>query len=135
MKKHGILNSSIASVLAHLGHEDYIVISDCGLPIPSSVPRIDLCLRLGAPSFQEVCKLLFHEMIIERAYLAEEIRKQNPLQNDFVQRTSDSIPIEYMSHKKFKQMTATAKAIIRTGEATPYSNIILQSGVVFCHSS
>ncbi|HHV3428356.1 TPA: RbsD/FucU domain-containing protein, partial [Streptococcus agalactiae] len=29
-----------------------------------------------------------------------------------------------------KQMTQDVKAVIRTGENTPYSNIILQSGVI-----
>lgn len=41
MKKNGILNSDISKVLADLGHTDYIVIGDCGLPIPNQVKKID----------------------------------------------------------------------------------------------
>ena len=37
MQKGGMLNSSIAKVLADLGHTDTIVIGDCGLPVPAGV--------------------------------------------------------------------------------------------------
>lgn len=36
-----------------------------------------------------------------------------------------------VSHEQFKELTANAKVIIRTGETTPYANVILQSGVIF----
>jgi D-ribose pyranase len=38
MKRYGILNSHISKVLANLGHTDFIVIADAGLPI-SDVKR------------------------------------------------------------------------------------------------
>ena len=56
MQKVGILNSSIAKVLADLGHTDKICVGDCGLPVPSGVAKIDLALRLGEPPFIEVIK-------------------------------------------------------------------------------
>lgn len=34
-------------------------------------------------------------------------------------------------HEHFKQATKTAKAVIRTGETTPFANVILHSGVIF----
>ncbi len=37
---------------------------------------------------------------------------------------------EYVSHEQFKEHTKKAKAIIRTGEATPYANVILHAGVI-----
>ena len=56
MNKYGILNSSIAKVLADLGHTDKICIGDCGLPVPNGVEKIDLVLRFGEPLFIEVVK-------------------------------------------------------------------------------
>ena len=50
MQKGGMLNSSIAKVLADLGHTDTIVIGDCGLPVPAGVQKIDLALKPGTPS-------------------------------------------------------------------------------------
>lgn len=34
-------------------------------------------------------------------------------------------------HEAFKAAAKTAKAVIRTGEITPYANIILHAGVIF----
>jgi D-ribose pyranase len=36
-----------------------------------------------------------------------------------------------MPHEAFKEKTHEAKGIIRTGEFTPYANVIFVSGVVF----
>ena len=34
-------------------------------------------------------------------------------------------------HDDFKALTTQARAVVRTGEATPYANVALWSGVVF----
>ncbi|PWW29585.1 ribose transport protein RbsD [Cytobacillus oceanisediminis] len=129
MKKNGILNSEISKVLSEMGHTDTIVIADCGLPIPEDVKRIDLALKQGSPSFLEVLEALEADMEIEKVTLAEEIQDFNSeledvLKNKFTEK-------EYVSHEGFKKLTRKAKAVIRTGEATPYANIILHSGVIF----
>ncbi len=41
------------------------------------------------------------------------------------------IPLEEIPHAELKSRTAGARAVIRTGECTPYSNILLRSGVAF----
>ncbi|GAH44824.1 unnamed protein product, partial [marine sediment metagenome] len=41
------------------------------------------------------------------------------------------VPIETIPHEELKQLTHSAKAVVRTGEFTPYANVILVSGVVF----
>ena len=41
------------------------------------------------------------------------------------------LPVTFVSHEAFKEKTAQCKAVIRTGEVTPYANIILCSGVSF----
>ena len=65
MKKHGMLNSHIAKVLADLGHTDTIVVADVGLPIPEGVTKIDLALKLGNPSFEEAVSSIAEDMEIE----------------------------------------------------------------------
>lgn len=129
MYKTGILNSDISKVLSDLGHTDQIVIADCGLPVPKDVKKIDLALTLGQPSFLEVYEVLKQHMEIEHVMIAEEMEVDNaPI---FEQVTKDFSEIEQVNHETFKALTKNAKAIIRTGEATPYANIILQSGVIF----
>ncbi|HCN57269.1 MULTISPECIES: D-ribose pyranase [unclassified Exiguobacterium] len=129
MKRHGILNSQISKVLADLGHTDTIVIADCGLPIPAGVARIDLALELGTPSFVDVVRIVADDMAVEQVTLATEIKAANPVALEAV--TKLDVPQDYVSHEAFKELTKQAKVIIRTGEATPYANVILHAGVIF----
>ncbi|AKL86584.1 D-ribose pyranase [Bacillus atrophaeus] len=131
MKKHGILNSHLAKILADLGHTDKIVIADAGLPVPDSVLKIDLSLKPGIPGFKDVTELLAEEMVVEKVTAASEIKTANPQIANFIENQFKKQPVEYLSHEEFKQLTKEAKAIIRTGEVTPYANCILQAGVIF----
>jgi D-ribose pyranase len=47
------------------------------------------------------------------------------------QMASSKIEVEQVPHEAFKQRSREAKAIIRTGECSPYANVILHSGVIF----
>ncbi|MBI6215214.1 D-ribose pyranase [Proteus sp. DFP240708] len=139
MKKGVLLNSPISSVISRLGHTDKITIADAGLPIPSSVERIDLALTQDIPDFMSVLQTVTHEMQIEAVMLAEEIKTINPsLFNEILsylnlleQEQKKPIQIMYVSHEAFKKQLTENKAVIRTGECTPYANIVLFSGVTF----
>ncbi|MCK0470173.1 D-ribose pyranase [Halalkalibacter sp. APA_J-10(15)] len=129
MKKKGILNRDISSVLAKLGHTDQIVIADCGLPIPDGVPCIDLSLELGDPTFLRTLDVVLADMEVEKGIVAKEIKMRNAQMCETIQQYE--FPIEYVDHERLKKQSQTAKAVIRTGETTPYANIILQAGVIF----
>ncbi len=137
MKTNGILNSDISRVLSYMGHTDRICIGDCGLPIPEETERIDLALRFGQPSFMDVLEEVAKDMKIEKIILAEEIREKNPVQLNTIIAFFDAYPedvrpeVEYVSHTELKALTKDCTAVIRSGETTPYSNIILQSGCLF----
>jgi len=132
MKKHGTLNAQLSRVLAELGHGDSIVIADCGLPIPDGVERIDLALTPGIPSFFDVLKVVLEDMQVERAVLADEIRSHNTKVSASVEALQEAgIAVKLVKHEQFKALTRNARAVIRTGEATPYANVILYSGVIF----
>ena len=132
MKKQGILNSDISRVLSYMGHTDCIAVGDCGLPIPDEVERIDLALEFGVPSFMDVLRVITKDMKVE-IVLAEEIREQNPkilgeIKELFAGQELETV---FVSHTELKKQTRECKAVIRTGETTPYANIILQSGCIF----
>ena len=133
MKRHGILNSDISRVLSYMGHKDRICIGDCGLPIPDETERIDLAVKFGVPTFMDVLKAVGDDMKIEKIVLAEEIKENNPKVlaeiNEYF--AGQEIEVEFVSHVGLKEMTKECKAVIRTGETTPYANIILQSGCIF----
>lgn len=133
MKREGMLNSEISRVLSYMGHTDRIAIGDCGLPIPDEVERIDLSLTFGEPRFLRVLELVLRDMKVEKVVLAEEIRTQNPAVLHGIEALLEgqNVEAEYVPHTAFKAATRDCKAVIRTGETTPYANIILQSGCIF----
>ena len=133
MKRAGILNSEISRVLSYMGHTDCICIGDCGLPIPEEVERIDLALAFGVPTFMQTLKVVVEDMKVEKIVLAEEIKTQNPKVLSEVEElfAGQNIEVEFVSHTELKERTYDCKAVIRTGETTPYANIILQSGCIF----
>lgn len=135
MKRNGILNGDISRVLSYMGHTDRICIGDCGLPIPDEAERIDLALKFGQPRFMEVLREVGADMKIEKIVLAEEIKENNP---DILREIQEYFAglefqpeVEYVSHVELKALTKDCKAVIRTGETTPYANVILQSGCIF----
>ena len=135
MKKTGIINADISRVLSYMGHTDRIAVGDCGLPIPEETERIDLALRLGTPRCMEVLEAVLDDMVIEKVVLAEEIKENNPallaeIQNLLKERELQ-VPVEFISHAQLKEETKSCKAVIRSGENTPYANIILQSACIF----
>ena len=133
MKKAGILNSDISRVLSYMGHTDRICIGDCGLPIPDCTERIDLALCFGEPTFMRTLSIVSEDMKIEKIVLAEEIKTQNPQVLAEINKLFEgqNVETEFVSHVELKKQTEDCKAVIRTGETTPYANIILQAGCIF----
>lgn len=132
MKKAILLNSQISAVIAKMGHTDSIAISDCGLPIRGQAERIDLALKKGVPEFITTLETVLSELCVERAVIAKETESVSPqMYEKIMAAVGDKIKVEFVSHEEFKKMTESCKAVIRTGECTPYSNIILYSGVTF----
>ncbi len=131
MKKIGILNQPVSAVIAGLGHLDMLVICDAGLPIPPEVRRIDLALTEGVPGFAQTVQAVQSEMMVERLVIAEEMLSRSPQIFEFLQESFPGVPIDKISHASFKERTHHATAIVRTGEFTPYANVILIAGVIF----
>ncbi|CCF13548.1 D-ribose pyranase [Brevibacillus laterosporus GI-9] len=131
MKKIGIMNSEISTIISKLGHTDRIVICDAGLPIPDGVKRIDVALKAGLPSFLDVLQVILEEMQVERIHYANEMIEVSPSLYEKMKQELPHVEESIISHEEFKKRTNEAKAIIRTGECTPYANVILEAGVTF----
>lgn len=128
MKKIGILNKTLSEVIALLGETDMIVVCDAGLPIPDECIRVDLALVEGVPKFFNVLEAILQELAVKKVILASEAEEKSP---DFHAALLEKIaPLhpEYLSHEEFKQLCRQAKAVVRTGEFTPYANCILVCG-------
>lgn len=131
MRKTSLLNSNISSVISKMGHTDMLAIGDCGLPIPDEAERIDLALIKGVPGFLETLKAILIELQIEEVVLAEETEKVSPKLFEEIKSEIGDVKITFISHEELKKELKNCKAVVRTGEQTPYANIILKSGVVF----
>ena len=129
MKKGGILNSQLNRVISEMGHRDMLIIADAGLPIPQEVERIDLTLKSGIPSFMEVLRVVLSELEVEEAYVAKEIKEKNPQTLNLISSLIEEV--KFITHEELKELSKQARAIVRTGECSPYANIILISGVTF----
>lgn len=130
MKRQGILHGELSKIIAEIGHGQNIVIGDYGLPVPHGVRCIDLALKPYIPSFLDTLETILTEFTVESYIVAQELVDQNPALyaqiQDLINQPSKTVP-----HEEFKSLTKDALVMIRTGEWTPYANIILRSGVVF----
>ena len=137
MKRGALLNTHLSLLVAQIGHLDEITIADAGLPAPSGIVLIDLAVSPGIPSFFDVVSALGSELLIDGVVEAEEASDDlkarfagkflawEPPQNRPVGRP------EIFSHAAFKERTKNSKAIISTGETTPFCNMILIAGLAF----
>lgn len=131
MKKIGILNSNISRIISEMGHTEALAIGDCGLPIPKETERIDLALIKNVPTFIETLKVVLTELEVEEVEIAKETMEVSPELYDEIKKQIENVKITFITHEELKDKLKICKAVIRTGEQTPYANIILRSGVVF----
>lgn len=132
MLKTGILHPQLARVLAELGHKDMLAIADAGLPVPKGVERVDLGWKPGSPGYLDVLEELMKYLTLESALFAEEALSVSP---EFHKQAKALLPISlqisYVPHTELKEITKDTKAVILTGEFTPYTNVILTCGCAY----
>ncbi|BDF06207.1 D-ribose pyranase [[Clostridium] hylemonae] len=131
MKKRGIINAQLAGLIAGLGHKDLFMIADGGMPIPKGVELVDLALCGGVPTYRQVMDAVLGETEVEAYTLAEEIVEKNPKLLAYIREKLPDADVEMISHVELKKMSGDIKFAVRTGEFTPYPNIILRAGVAF----
>lgn len=134
MKKIGIINAPLSKLVARLGHTDKLIICDSGLPIPKDAKIIDLAVSKNVPRFTEVLKVVLEELVVEKYIVAEELFNNSEKSvSDAITKMANGIFLEKVNHDKFKKIIneGNNSFFVRTGEMTPYANIILVCGVAF----
>ncbi|GAA1472308.1 D-ribose pyranase [Corynebacterium felinum] len=124
MKTGGLLNPDLNFALARLGHTDRFAIADCGLPIPRSVPVIDLSLVLGFPEFERVCVAVLAEVVVEAVTVAVQMPQQ-------LRVVLPDVAVHEVDHEEFKRLISECSFVVRTGSTVPYANAIFHAGVPF----
>ncbi|MGH3380438.1 MAG: D-ribose pyranase [Actinoallomurus sp.] len=132
-RNRGTLNGQLARVISETGHTDRLVVTDAGLPIPSGVERVDLALRENLPRFLDVLDAVLDEVAVEAVLLSEEIKEASPEMLARIEERFErlGVTLEFVPHTEFKRATGTARAAVRSGEFTPYANVLLTAGVVY----
>lgn len=139
MKKSVLLNAPVSGAISCMGHGDGLCVGDAGLPIPDGPERIDLAVSKGLPGMLGVASAVSAELQIERAVIASELADMQPafharllgLIEETAKAQGSDIEVTAVSHEAFKALTQDCKAVVRTGECTPYANVIFYSGVTF----
>jgi D-ribose pyranase len=132
MKKTMLLHAELSRVIAAMGHRDVLVIGDAGLPIPPGVSVVDLALRPGVPGFLETLEAVLSELHVEEAVIDDELESVSPaMHRDFHAAWPAGVPLRSVPHASLQAMARDAKAVVRTGECTAYSNVVLFGGVIF----
>lgn len=133
MKRNGVLNSGLSRIIASMGHTDKLVICDSGLPIPKNSDVVDLALTKNIPRFMDTLKVILEELEVEEAIVTNELVNGNGKYFKEISSLLNGTKIKKVNHEKFKEITRNGGNVtfVRTGEATPYANIILISGVTF----
>ena len=131
MKKSGVLHAELSKCLAALGHKDLYMIGDAGMPIPPGVQVIDLAVQAGVPTFAQVLDAVLSEVVVEHYTLAEEIAEANPTLHKYIAQKLPEATSDYISHEELKKLSQKCRFAIRTGEFSPYPNVILTAGVAF----
>jgi D-ribose pyranase len=127
------INPQLSRIISETGHTDLIVVTDAGLPIPPGSERVDLAYRPGAPAFLDVLDTVLAELVVEGATVSAEVEETSPHVLAALHERLDplGVPIELVPHVEFKQRTRAARAFVRSGEFTPYANVILHAGVAY----
>ena len=131
MKKGGILNPAICSLLAELGHQDELLIVDASFPRPSDSHVIDLTLVHGIPRFLDVFKAVLEELVVEGITIASEMSEYSPKLYQEVLRLAGEADVDEIPHHEFREQAEGVKGVIRSAEFTPYANVRILCGCPF----
>lgn len=129
MKETGIINREIAAELSKMGHTDRMMIVDAGLAVPNTTKVIDLSLAENLPTCITVLEEILKHFSVEKIVYSQATADVSPArEKEFLNYFDDSVEVEIVSHQVFRdKLTKDVKFVIRTGDFTANSNIMLVS--------
>lgn len=128
MLKSGILNPALLALIARVRHTNTLVIADRGFPFWPQLETVDISLVNDVPTVLQVVDALRANFVVGKVYAAQEFLTANdaPRQAE-LRRRFEGLPLQFEPHADFKQRVPRAIGVIRTGDSTPYANLILES--------
>ena len=128
MLKAGILNPAINSLLSRVRHTNTLVIADRGFPFWPAIETIDISLVDDAPRVLDVLNAIQQNFLVGRVFMADEFLASNKTETQQQFKSAiGAIALSFEPHAHLKQRVSHAIGLIRTGDTTQYSNLILES--------
>ena len=129
MLKTGILNPQVLDVIARVRHTNMLVIADRGFPFWPMIETVDISLMDDVPTVLQVLAAVRAQCVFGKAFMAEEFLANNSDETKAAfARAMQGLQVTHEPHEtKFKPRVPLAVGLIRTGDTTPYANMILVS--------
>jgi D-ribose pyranase len=129
MTETGILNREIAAAIAKMGHTDRMMIVDAGLAVPNTANVIDISLSADVPTTLEVLDEVMKHFSVEKIIMSQATLDVSPTRAEaYCSRFDETVEVEIVPHPVLRdEITNNVKLIIRTGDFTANSNIVLVS--------
>jgi D-ribose pyranase len=128
MLKTGIFNLQINSLLSRIRHTNTLVIADRGFPFWPMIETVDISLVDDVPTVLAVLRALRPNFQVGKAWMAREFMKANNAKTRAAfAEALRGIQLAREPHVEFKQRVPHSIGLIRTGDTTPYANLILES--------
>ena len=126
--QQGILNPALLALLARVRHTNTLVISDCDFPSWPGIETVDLSLTRGFPTVLQVLQGILPNWRCGAAFMAKEFLEHNDKRPRaaFV-KACRGMELKFEPHAELKLRVPHAIGLIRTGDATIYSNMVLVS--------
>lgn len=129
MRETGIVNRDICDVLSTLGHTDEMIVCDAGFAIPSGVRTVDISYGENKPTVIEVLSELKKHFSVEKLLISRDTKEHVPTRFKELSRIfGDDVAVELVSQDELRARARNVKAVIRTGDFTVFSNVLVVSG-------
>jgi D-ribose pyranase len=79
----------------------------------------------------DVTRAVGDELHVEEVIVADELLVRDEVLPMTLREVFPDARFHSVPHDELKRLSARARAVVRTGECTPYHNLILTSGVTF----
>lgn len=129
MRSDGLWHPRLLADIARIGHGQTLVVADPGLPVPPGVATVDLVWAADQPRFLPVLGAVVRELVVEAAMVADELTDEEVVSG--IAEVLGTVPTARVRHEELKRRLVDATVVVRTGETTPYANVILTAGVPF----
>ena len=128
MLQSGILNPQLLSLLSRVRHTNTLVIADHAFPFWPQLETVDLSLVAGVPTVLQILDAVLANWKCGAIWMAAEFKQHNDRKtaNTF-RRACRGVPMHFEPHVELKKRVPHAIGLIRTGDTTIYSNLILES--------